>query len=400
MSAVIEFVRGLVASKPTPASREAYTNCVANLLVIYQDRASRIIFGQVPKSNKFSYLFINLVLIDIRSSLPTLLEKLNTPEYPALSERLTSALIIMSFFINHLLQMMDNADDAMFADGQAELLLKLRDSVVETLSVLVEFLRDRWDAAIAGAQGLHPEARTGMSHTASGSLRTLTWDSKHEGVTEDRLLLAALRVLGDWIREDDAPALRMEAINLVDLLMDLYQPSTAARVGMATRPLVLGLLDGILKTDEGVQVLLEHGGWSILSKDLQNILANSEETDAPSHMLGQHITEILTTLAETRTNTPEEWLDFVTGVAAYNVPPSDTPALPLQQFWADVLQLAASLLVSAPPGVKRQYVHSAGAVMGVALAIQEKRLEDQVRGEIQDAAVLLRDDPILGTMSS
>jgi hypothetical protein len=378
---------------------------VANLLVTYQDRVARIVFSQALKSDKFSYLFINLILIDVRSSLPTLLEKLNTPEYPALSERLTSALVIMSFFINHLSQMIDETDDAMFADGEAELLLKLRDSVVETLSALVEYLRDRWDAAVAGVQGLHYDVRYGKSHTASGSLMTVTWDSKHEGVTEDRFLLAALRVLGDWIREDDAPTLRIEAINLMDLLMDLYQPSTAARVGITTRPLVLGLLDGILKTDEGVQALSEHGGWSTLSKDLLSILTDSDETDEPSHRLGQHISEILTTLTEARSTTPDDWLDLVTGVAAYNVPPSNPPMLSLQQLWADVLQLATTLLINAPLGVKRQYVHSASAVMGVASVIQERKLEDQIREEIQDAIALLRSDPIFsiirrGTWSS
>ncbi|KAI1857882.1 uncharacterized protein JN550_012957 [Neoarthrinium moseri] len=398
---VIKFVRGLTASKPTAVSREAYTNCVANLLVAYQEPASKLIFTDSLKASSQSHLLINLILIDIRASLPTLLEKLNTPEYPALSERLTSALIILSFFVNYLLETFaevteETSAPSPFPQDEAMTLLKVRDSVVETLSLLMEYLRDRWDAAIAGAQGLHPDARYGESHTVSGSLKTLAWDSKHESASEDRLLLAALRVLGDWLREDDSPGLRREATGMMDLLMDLYQPSSAARVGITTRPLVLGILDGILKIDEGIEALLEHDGWDVLKRDLLKILSDSRQDDALEHSLGQHIAVILSELADTRTTTPEDWLDIVTAVAAYDVPSASQPSLPLQHLWADVLQLSATLLSRAPPGVKRRYVHSASALTGIAAAMLKKKLEDGVRHDVADAAAILDSDPVLG----
>ncbi|KAF7537100.1 hypothetical protein G7054_g3976 [Neopestalotiopsis clavispora] len=391
-------LRHKTRSKPTAVSREAYTNCAANLLVTYGDLASHDFFQDIFKSSKsLSYLFMSLIIIDLRSSLPNLLAKLNTAEYPAISERLTSALIILSFFINYLLKMIDQAEsDDVFQHVQPDLLLKLRDSVIEALSLVLEYLRDRWDAAVSGAQGLHPDARSAEAHTGSGSLRTLAWDSKHESASEDRLLLAALKSLGDWIREDDAPGLRREATGLIDLLMDLYQPSTAARIGVATRPLVLGVLDGILKEDDGVQALLEHNGWSVLSRDLLLMLSTSEQTGRSEHELGQHISAILMSLAESRSTTPDDWLDVVTGVAAYNVPTLSQPPASLQQLWADMLELCISLLIKTPPGVKRRYVHSASALGGIAKIVCQMNLEHDVREQIEDNTAQLYGDSILG----
>ncbi|KAM0812470.1 putative DUF1941 family protein [Seiridium cardinale] len=397
LGTVVTFIHNLAASKPTAAGREAYTNSAANLLVTYGDTASDMVFQDIFKSSKsLPYLFMSLILIDIRSSLPNLLENLNRTEYPATSERITSGLIILSFFINRLLQMIERADsEDVFTDVQPDLLLKLRDSVIETLSLVMEYLRDRWDAAVAGAQGLHPEARSGVTHTASGSMKTLPWDSKHESASEDRLLLAALKSLGDWLREDDTPTLRNEATNLIDLLMDLYDPTSAARVGVATRPLVLGVLDGIIKEDDGVQALLDHNGWTILSKDLLVILADSGETGQLEHELGQHISAILSAITGSRSVTPEDWLDLVTRVSAYTVPPMPLPLLSLQHLWADVLELSASLLTKAPPGVKKRYVHSASALTGIARVICEKELDGTAKVQIQGAERLLNEDPML-----
>lgn len=391
LNTVVELIHKLVTMRPTAASREAFTNCAANLLVAFGDKASELLFkGIFTSAKSLPYLFMSLVLVDIRSTLPSLLGKLNTQEYPTIAERLTSGLVILSFFIDHLLMMIDRAEsEDVFHQVQPDLLLKLRDSVAETLSLVMEYLRERWDAAVSGAQGLHPEARIGVVHTVSGSLKTLAWDSRHESVSEDRLLLAALKALGDWLREDDAPTLRGEATGLIDLLMDLYQPGSAARTGVATRPLVLGVVDGIIKEGAGVQTVLEHDGWTILSKDLVSILANSDISDRISHELGQHISAILRLLAESRLTTPEDWLDIVTNVAAYNVPDVQHPALSLQQLWADVLELCTLLLSHAPPGVKRRYEHSASALAGIASAIAKMNLDDLINSQISEAVYVL-----------
>jgi hypothetical protein len=403
---LVEFIQNLATAKPTAAGREAYTNCAANLLVTYPKSTPTALFtNSSASSTPFSYLFVNLLLIDIRSSLPSLLEKLNTPEYPSVSERLSSALIILAFFINFLIQQMDlEENNAAFSTKfhmKPDLILKINRSIAETLSQVIEYLRDRWDAAVAGVHGLHAEARDGESHTASGSFRTLAWDSKHESASDDRFVLAAIRVLGDWLREDDGEVLRSEATSLMDMFMDLYQPSLSA-VGEATfRPLVLGVLDGIVETEDGVQSLLEHNGWSILSKDLIVILNGSSVENTSECELGQHIAAVLTVVSGSRTATPEEWLDFVTGVAAFNVPSSEGQ-IPrqLQHLWTDVVQLASTLLLNAPPGVKQQYLHSAGALAGIAAEFRKKNLAEDVADEVAGVMKSLEGDSIFRTATS
>jgi hypothetical protein len=402
LNPLVDFIRNLATAKPTAAGREAYTNCAANILVTYTESASRELFSHgSPSSKSFSYLFINLILIDIRSSLPSLLEKLNTPEYPAVSERLTSALIILSFFISFLLQQMELQEaDTSFSSTfnmSPDLIIKLNHSIAETLALVVEFLRDRWDAAVAGAQGLHPEARDGEAHTASGSLRTLAWDSKHEPATEDRLLLAALRVLGDWLREDDGELLKKETTSLMDMLMDLY---STPGVEITSRPLVLGVLDGITQTEDGIMSLLGHNGWSILSKDLLGILNRVPAPHVLEYELGQHIAAILTILTESRGTTPEEWLDLVTGVAAYNAEDFDNhPPLQLQQLWVDIFQLAVTLLVNAPPGVKKRYVHSASSLVEIASSVRRRNIAEDLESELANAMASLASDAVFGAMA-
>lgn len=80
-------------------------------------------------------------------------------------------------------------------------LLKLRKSISETMLVAIEYLRDRWDASVAGTMGLHPNARVGTAETATGSRRTLTWDSIATSADDDPLILSAVRALALWLRE-------------------------------------------------------------------------------------------------------------------------------------------------------------------------------------------------------
>ncbi|KAH8674116.1 Neurochondrin-domain-containing protein [Xylariales sp. PMI_506] len=406
LSPLLDYIQNLAKSKPTAAGREAYTNCVANLLVTYSDPVTNSLFANDSNSEKpWSYLFINLILIDIRSTLPTLLAKLNTPEYPTISERITSALIICSFYINFLIRLMEQAElessDTLVLPLPADLIIKLRGSIGDTLSVVVEYLRDRWDAAVAGVQGLHPEARYGKSHTFSGSHMTLTWDSKHEPASEDRLLMAALRVLGDWLREDDGELLKKEAIGLIDLLIDLYKSTTAERGELTTRALVLGVLDGLLEMDDGIQALLEHDGWSILCKDLLVILDSPPGGNPLQWELGQHIVAILVTLLGNRSTTPDEWLDLVTGVAAYQIPAfPGKPPLALQRLWGDALRLATILLSRAPPGVKGRFVHSADAVAGIIKTVREIGLDEEVAADLKDVKLILASDDVFGSFRS
>lgn len=401
---LIELIRSLATVRPTAASREAYTNCTARLLITYSDSVPKLLFRNASSdpSNPFSYLFIGLIIVDLKATLPSLLSKLNTPEYPSISTRLTSGLLVLSYFISFLLQQMDaqtnaGSDASSFADAfqmPPDLLLKLNKSISETLSIIMEYLRDRWDAAVAGAYGLHPETRYGESHTSAGSHLTLAWDQQDVSPAEDPLLLAALRVLGEWIREDDGEVLRNEAITLMDLLVELYQTSSGPNGSIGYRALVLGVLQGVTQTDDGIRVLLEHSGWSTLSNDMLAALnrtsaAREAAVDLHECELGSQVALLLMTLTENQSATSEEWLDLATGIAAYDVPNiADVPE-PLQRFWADVLQLAADLLANTTLGMRRRYEHTAGSIRGIAATVKGKITSTEAQKQLEEAIAIL-----------
>lgn len=376
---IIGFIRNLVTSKPTASSRAAYTNISATLLQIYPAESSRLLFSDEAKSDKpFSYLLINLSLVDLRSSFPALLGQLNTPEYESSSRRLASAFDVVSAFIGFLVRILEDDD----LNGPLsslimapDLLLKLRTSLSETMSLAIEYLRDRWDASVAGAMGLHPDARVGPAKTSRGSHLTLAWDSKIDSANQDPLILAAIRALAIWLREDDNDTLRKEAAGLSDMLMDLYKASASGRLDF--RSPVLVALEGIAMVDDGVTSLLENEGWEVLTRDMLTILqASSSASDESEAARGIEIVRVLLPIAEReQPGSREAWMAVVTAVAAWDVPDSEEPPVVLE-FQVAVLQLVTALLANTHPNMQRRYVHSISAVVGIAERLEERAGRD------------------------
>ncbi|KAG6007938.1 hypothetical protein E4U21_005299 [Claviceps maximensis] len=388
LKTVVKFIQNLVTSRPNAAARSAYTNAAAALLQAYPARASKLLFTEIVKDDDkpFAYLLINLLLIDIRSSIPTLLQQLNQPDYAQCSTRLASAFDVISIFIGHLVRCLE--DDSMETFTMSpDSLLKLRKGISETLSVTVEYLRDRWDATFAGAMGLHPDARTSNTETWTGSHPTLAWDSLAHSADDDPLILSAVRALALWLREDDNETLRQEATGLTDMLMELYQGSSSSDKLLDFRSPTLVGLEALLTTQEGRDLFLRHDGWTILSKDLVNLLATTATTmtttpsarispgaDDPSR--GIEIVRALLTIAEheSSSGTPEEWMDIITAVAAWDaggylsaqqsLSPSTLSAA-AAEFAVSVLQLCCTLLAGASPGMRNRYRQSMSAVNGV-----------------------------------
>ncbi|KAK0646304.1 Neurochondrin-domain-containing protein [Cercophora newfieldiana] len=388
-----KFIFNLVISRPTSASRAAFTNLSAALLEAYPLQAPQLLFANETNRDEkpYSYLLVNLMLVDLRSSLPLLLEQLNSPQYPQTARRLSSAFNVISNYIGYLLRSMDAASPS-FALSPDHL-LKLRRSLSETMSVAVEFLRDRYDASIAGALGLHPDART-------ADLTSLTWDSKDSTTTvhSDPLILAAIQALAIWLREDDNEMLRKEAAGLCDMFLDLYQhqhPSqTEGRLDFR-RP-VLVALEGITAENKGVEALLDNNGWKVLSDDLVSILPTADES-AASH--GIEIVRILLPVVEAETPGPrEEWMDLVTKVAAwYYVPPTSGEVGILEEFQVAVLQLVTALVAGTHQGVRRRYVHSVSAVLGVAAQVRERVANAKGGGGV-DRELLEGVEDVVGTL--
>lgn len=272
-----------------------------------------------------------------------------------------------------------------------DLLLKLRKAISETMSVTTEYLRDRWDASVAGAMGLHPEARVGTAHTATGSHFTLAWDSKSDSAGDDPLILAAIRALAIWLREDDNDLLRKEASGLSDMLLDLYRDGGKGKLDFR-RP-VLVAFEGIIAEKRGIEAFLQNGGWQALADDLVAILeASSRESNEDDAARGVEIVRVLLHVAEAERPGPREaWMDVVTRVAAWYVPDAKQPPV-VEECQVAALQLVTALMANTHPGMQKRYVHSTSAVLGIANQLREK-----IRG---DAALEEALEDVLGTLSA
>ncbi|KAG6057838.1 hypothetical protein E4U17_000867 [Claviceps sp. LM77 group G4] len=381
LNALVKFIRKLVTSRPNAAARAAYTKTAASLLQAYPSRAAKALFTEDSREHHdkpFAYLFINLLLIDIRSSTPALLQQLNQPDYVESSTRLASAFDVISFFIGYLVRCLEDDSIETFPMSP-DSLLKLRKGISETMSITVEYLRDRWDATFAGAMGLHPDARTSNAETCTGSHPTLAWDSLVRSADEDPLMLSAVRALALWLREDDNETLRQEVTGLMDMFMELYQSSSRDSSSSSASsdkmlldfrsPILVGL-EALLTTPEGRDLFLRHDGWKILTNDLASLLSPCAKgaPSAEDAARGIEIVRALLSVAEPLSSgTPEEWMDIITAVAAWDVP---TQLVPVAEFCLSVLQLCCTLLVGASPGMRHRYRQSMRAINGIVKQVR------------------------------
>lgn len=326
------------------------------------------------------------MLIDIRSSAPNLLEQLNRPNYPNTSRRLASAFDVISIFIGYLVRSLEDESMETFVMAP-DSLLKLRKGISETMSVTTEYLRDRWDATFAGAMGLHPDARPANTETSTGSHRTLAWDSKVNSADKDPFILSAIRALALWLREDENETLRGEATGLIDMLMELYQTSSPDELDFRSASLVA--MEALVTSKQGRDMFLQNHGWKILTTDLAEILQQSSAAnDAPSASRGIEIVRILLPMAEEESTSgsgvPEEWMDIVTTVAAWQASAQQRPTV-VQEFHVVVLQLCCTLIVGAQGGMKSRYKHSISAIRGVASQLSYAKGQERfLREEMED----------------
>jgi hypothetical protein len=385
---LVSMLRSLVTSRPTLAGRAAYTQLASTLLQTYPATFPPLLFKNNAPSNAdvkpFSYLFVNLLLIDIRSSFPTLLSQINSTEYPAISQRLAAAFDVISSFIGFLVRSLD--DDSGFAafNMSPDLLLKLRKDIAETMSLTIEYLRDRWDASFAGASGLHPSARTGTAATSEGSRLTLTWDSIKDDIRADPLTLAGVRALAIWIREDENENLRNESAGIMDMLVELYKTSTMEKLDF--RYPILLALEGILDTEDGVISFLEQNGWEIVVRDLDSIQQDLTNEPASGSLPANNeaargleiVRVLLAVLDHSSTSFPqEEWMSLVSTAASMK-PLSDASAPIILEFQISMLQLATALLSKAAGSMQKRQVTSIAPISGLARQLERivKSMDD------------------------
>jgi len=252
---------------------------------------------------------MKMLLVDIRSTLPSLQEKLNSPDYPSISSRIAESYDVISNFIGYLVQSLDEEG---ITSGHQPLsfepsqLLQLRTDISETMSLTIEHLRDRYDASVSGAAGLHPSARTDLDPTSS-TPRSIAWESSSTSMSEDPLTLSETRTLALWLREDDNDALRREAAGIVDVVLGLYSSADArGHIGSA----VLTAFEGIFEVPEGIDAFLREDGWETLSEDLQQTLSSRTPEEQNR---GLEIVRALLTVAESEVVGPakQEWVKTV-----------------------------------------------------------------------------------------
>ncbi|KAF8857174.1 DUF1941-domain-containing protein [Acephala macrosclerotiorum] len=401
LGSLVEMLRKLVSKRPTAAGRAAYTQLAAALLQTYPATSPTILFKDERQdgsdSKPFSYLFINLLLIDLRSSFPSLLAQLNSSQYPATAQRLAAAFDVISSFVAFLIRSLDEEVNTSGFSMAPDLLLKLRKDISETISLTIEYLRDRWDASIAGASGLHPDARSGTAATSEGTRLTLTWESIKDQVHTDPLVLAGIRAMAIWIREDENDNLRNEATGMMDMLVELYKLGPQGSLDF--RYPILLALEGIMLTNDGTEAFLNQNGWSVVCEDVQAIMrSTAEQKDLQeTSMIGeanrglQIVRVLLAVVDHQSTSFPQEaWMNVVTTTASMNVPQT-IPASVILEFRIAMLQLSTALLSKAAGGMMKRYITSYSALSGLVnqLSRLTKGLPDET--EAADLMSLLED---------
>ena len=356
----------------------------------------------------FSYLFINLLLIDIRSSFPSLLSILNSPEYSAVSRRLAAAFDIVSGFISFLVRSLDEEDRPSISFSMPpDLLLKIRKEISETISVTIEYLRDRWDFAFAGVAGLHPSARTGTTTTSEGTRLTLTWESMKVDVSTDHLVLSGIRTLAIWLREDNNENLRKQAAGLMDMFTELYQIDSSEALDF--RFPVLTALESLILSGEGAESFINQGGWEILSRDLARSVDDTPLREAlgdqqplynslieANASRGIEIVRVLLATVNQQSTVPESWMTLVKAAASIKRPLGVRQPL-VMELQISILQLAAELLSSATSGMQKRYVSCTTAILGLVAQLRvhcsefSGSIAQEFRESLDDVAIGLED---------
>ncbi|OBT64652.1 hypothetical protein VE03_05831 [Pseudogymnoascus sp. 23342-1-I1] len=380
LEGLIILLKKLVTSRPTAAGRAAYIEAAATLLQVFQQSCPGRLFRDDTQrdanAKPFSYLLVNLILIDIRSSFPTLLSKLNSSDYPSTARRLAGGFDVVSSFIGFLVRSLDDIDEEGGSSSlttSPDLLLKLRKDIAETMSLAIEYMRDRWDASIAGVSGLHPDARAGTSATSEGTRLTLTWGSMKDNIPDDPLILASIRTLAIWLREDENENMRSESAGLTDMFIELYK--TPSSKSLDFKYPILTALEATLTTEGGIDGFLSNDAWAVLTEDLEAIVRYTTAEPAGNvnseASRGIEIVRVLLAVVDDSavTEPHQHWMK-IAETAASMKPGPKLIAPWVMELKIAMIQLAAALLHKASPGMRKRYRPTAVALSGLSQALQ------------------------------
>ncbi|MCJ1246039.1 hypothetical protein MMC30_003243 [Trapelia coarctata] len=154
-----------------------------------------------------SFTFITTLLIDIRSTIPSIPEIHDKPGYLETSTRLANSYDLAFLYLDSLLEAEDPDDDnRQDASGDPparlpyKLLLKLQEDITQTMHLTVESLRDRYDTAAKD-------------------------DTKLLQMAADTLVVSQIGALGFWLHDEDTAS----ADDLLEVLLRLCLCETPYR---------------------------------------------------------------------------------------------------------------------------------------------------------------------------
>ncbi|KAG0129785.1 Neurochondrin-domain-containing protein [Tuber indicum] len=356
-------IRAVITSGHNSHERSHCTKIAASLLHKYPPS---LLFGpkalgKAPANEEkpFVYFFMQLVLIDLRATFPALLEQLATPSYGSTAHRLASDFDVLAAFLGYLLMVEDFDDIPITPD----LLLKLKADIGETFGLTLEFLRDRWDAGYAGAAGFEPgfEKDTPLS---------ITWETKLEGgIARDPLVIAAVRALSLWLKEDES--LRKESGGLTDLFLGLWKKGKED--GVDHRFWILSSLEGTVEEDNGREQFLQYQGIDLIWADLKAIYVNRGAGEDDLRIAFDEA-RVLTQVVILEDKADEVWVKDV--LAAVNIRGDSVMHLELD---AAIARLASACLVKTHKAARRRLKDDVQKVKEVCerlFAIASERTED------------------------
>lgn len=377
LGSLVEFIYQyyLIQQSPfTANNREAAVTLAATSLHSFPLIFPSLLFGGARladssgDSKPLSYLFVKLLIVDVRSSITSLQTSVSSNDLQTL-ERIAASYDIISAFVGFLIQLFDESQGLLTPPVQISpsLLLQLRADISEAMSLTIEFLRDRFD--VFTSQPVHSNLIDSIP-------------SPGVVAAKDPLTLSQLRTLALWLREDDNDALREEASSLIDVFLTLYALDNQS---LEFRSPILIALEGILNIPEGVEAFLAADGWSILTLDLHNILSLSP---GDAHH-GIEIVRILLTVAESDVVGPakEEWMKII------NFACSDSSCASSDELELNVsiAQLAVEVLTRAPRNLRRKWMGAANQVRAMVTGIlRRENLENSVRDGAEEVVHALQ----------
>lgn len=358
----------------TAKNREAAVTLAATSLHSFPLIFPSLLFGGrrlADSSEDFkplSYLFVKLLIVDIRSSIPSLQTSVSSNDLHTL-ERIAASYDILSAFVGFLIQLLDESPGLPTPSVQISpsLLLQLRADISEAMSLTIEFFRDRFDMVVSQP----------INSNLIDSIPT-----PDKVAAKDPLTLSQLRTLALWLRDDDNDALREEASSLINFFLTLYSLDNQS---LEFRSPILIALEGILNVPEGVEAFLASDGWSVLTSDLQHILSLSS---GDTHR-GIEIVRILLTVAESDFVGPakENWMKVI-NFACSDSSYASSDELELK---VSIAQLAVEILTRAPRNLRRKWMGAANHLRAMVMGILGRgNLENSVRDGAEEVVYALQ----------